>query len=134
MTPEQAKHIRAETQRLVQILRSSGQPFSSFVTEDVLQPRKDGTFVHTEAIVRYWQNPNNGRVEIHGVTRDISDRKRAEEALRESEQKYRFLTETMKDVVWILNRNLPLHLRQPAVINPRGYTPEEIWLPPSRIQ
>ena len=131
MTPEQAKHIRAETQRLVQILRSSGQPFSSFVTEEVLQPRKDGTFVHTEAIVRYWQNPNNGRVEIHGVTRDISDRKRAEEALRESEQKYRFLTETMKDVVWILDTETFRYTYvSPAVINPRGYTPEEIMAAP----
>ncbi len=54
---------------------------------------------------------------IHGVTRDITERKRAEEGLRESEEKYRLLFEQSMDAVAIyavdgtlLDAN-PAHLR-----------------------
>ncbi len=49
-----------------------------FHTEEVEQPRKDGTTVWTEVVTVYWRNPQNGRIEIHGVTRDISERKEVE--------------------------------------------------------
>ena len=39
----------------------------------------DGHLVHTEVITRYMLNARTGRVELHGVTRDITDRKRAEQ-------------------------------------------------------
>ena len=42
-------------------------------------------------------------VHIWGITRDITELKRAEEALRESEQKYRSLVSNLPDVVWTLN-------------------------------
>lgn len=82
MSPEQARQFWESTRNLAESLRASGQAFSSFITEEVPQPRKDGTIVHTEAIVRYWLNPQTNRVEIHGVTRDISERKRAAEDLQ----------------------------------------------------
>ena len=46
-----------------------------YFTSEVEQPRKDGSTVWTEAIVRYVRNEKTGAVEIHGVTRDISDRR-----------------------------------------------------------
>jgi PAS domain S-box-containing protein len=50
----------------------------AFHTEEVPQPCKDGTVVVTEVTTSFRRNPRTGRIEIHGVTRDITERKRAE--------------------------------------------------------
>jgi PAS domain S-box-containing protein len=57
--------------------------------------------------------------------RDITDRKRAERALRESEGKFRFLAEKMVDIVWTINRNFQTTYVSPSIENVLGFTPEE---------
>jgi PAS domain S-box-containing protein len=56
---------------------------------------------------------------------DITDRKLAEEALRDSESKYQFLAESMADVVFTLDINLATTYVSPSIERMLGFTPEE---------
>jgi diguanylate cyclase (GGDEF)-like protein/PAS domain S-box-containing protein len=51
--------------------------------------------------------------------------KRTEEALRESERKYRLLTEWMMDIVWTLDMSLRTTYVSPSIMKVLGFTPEE---------
>ena len=60
-------------------LLSGKKPPGTFYTEEMEQPCKDGTTVWTEVIATYYLNDETGHVELRGVSRDIAERKQAEE-------------------------------------------------------
>ena len=55
-----------------------------------------------------------------GFTQDITVRKRAEEALRESEEKYRSMMESMKDPLYICSPDFRVEYMNPAMIRRTG--------------
>lgn len=60
------------------------------------------------------------------VVRDITNRKKMEEKLRENEQKYRFLAENSGDVIWHINRSYRIDYISPADEQVRGFKREEV--------
>ncbi len=86
--------------------------------------RKDGAEIHfliNASVIEY-----NGVKAILSISRDITERKRAEELLKQSESQYRLLADHMKDTVWLMDMNLKTIYISPSVEKLRGYTLEEI--------
>jgi PAS domain S-box-containing protein len=63
---------------------------------------------------------------LHSIVYDISERKRAEEELKESEKKYRLLADNVDDVIFVLDMNLNYTYISPSIKSLRGYEPEEV--------
>lgn len=72
-------------QHTAELLDGTLPPRTYFTTE-LEQPCKDGTVVWTEVISHYSLNPDTGHTEIHGVTRDVSERRATQERLRHMAQ------------------------------------------------
>ncbi len=68
-------------------------------TVEVEQPCKDGSSVWTEVVARIMYDENEKGIGIIGVSRNIQERKKIEESLKESERKFRTLFENMTEGV-----------------------------------
>lgn len=71
-------------------------------------------------------NENGDLTEIKGYLYDISKRKMAELALKESELKYRELVENINEVIYSIDLNWNITYISPAIKRFSGYSPEEI--------
>ena len=67
-----------------------------------------------------------GRMTACAIFRDITERKRTEDALRESEERFRSLVETTSDWVWEVDRNGTYTYASPRLMFVLGYAPEEV--------
>ncbi|MBI5585150.1 MAG: PAS domain S-box protein [Deltaproteobacteria bacterium] len=86
---------------------------------------KAGSWHVLEAIGKDIVGTDNDRVTVINV-RDITDRIRAEQALVESEQKYRRLVENIQEGIWMIDReDLTTFVNQPMTAM-LGYGPQEM--------
>jgi PAS domain S-box-containing protein len=104
-------------EELLDLIREQGR-VDGFEVEMV---RSDGSLVTIEISAAAY--PEFGYIE--GVVADITKRKQAEETLRKSEEKFRFLAEKMADIVWILDRDFRTAYVSPSIEHVLGFTPEE---------
>jgi PAS domain S-box-containing protein len=65
-------------------------------------------------------------VGVQGIARDISARKGAEEALKDSEEKFRSIVETTNEWIWAIDLEGNHTYTNPAIEHILGYRPEEI--------
>ncbi|MGO8988107.1 MAG: PAS domain S-box protein [bacterium] len=84
-TANKIGHLYAEVYK-------TGKPIDVLEVEYI---RKDGTRVDTEVSVSLFRDPEGKPVGFRGVSRDITERKKAQEALKKSEERYRTILESM---------------------------------------
>ena len=62
---------------------------------------------------------------FQAVARDITERKRVQDTLKQSEEKFRFLTENMNDNIFMMDMNLRTTYVSQSIKKILGFTPEE---------
>ena len=87
---------------------------------------------NTTSYERDWPDLIVQRVQlIAQIIANALARKRSEQALRESEFRYRLIAENTADVIWLLDLETQrLRYVSPSVRKLRGYTPEEVMAQP----
>ncbi|WP_244544006.1 hybrid sensor histidine kinase/response regulator [Bosea lupini] len=128
-----------------------GQPFSRFYTEEDRaaglperalgqaaetgrfesegwRVRKDGTRFWANAVIDAIINPATGRVLGYAkVTRDLTERRQADEALRRSEEKFRLLVQGVTDyAIYMLDADGIVTNWNAGAQRIKGYAPDEI--------
>ena len=81
---------------------------------------KDGSTLLMECNMSFLHNEEGNPVGITGVSRDIAERRQTEEALRESEEKYRSMMEAMKDPIYICSSKYRVEYMNPTMIKRIG--------------
>jgi PAS domain S-box-containing protein len=83
---------------------------------------KDGNYIFASAKGRFLEN---GR--FYGVVRDISEKKIMEQRLKESEEKYRLISETAYDLIGVLNDKFKYeYVNENAFQQILGYSSEDL--------
>ena len=94
------------------------------IDESVPVKRKDGSIFYAD--ISAFPITFGGKTYITGVFRDITERKKAEEALLESEERFRALAETTSDWIWEVDVNGIYTYVSPKVKDLLGYEPNEV--------
>lgn len=72
---------------------------------------------------------------VLAVLTDVSERRKNEQIIRKSEEKYRLLTENMKDIIWTLDVNTgEITYISPSVQALMGYSAEELLAAPTNLR
>jgi PAS domain S-box-containing protein len=94
-----------------------------FITEIHQLPCKDGSLVWTEVITKYHLNLKTNRIEIHGVARDITERKKAEMEFR----KLSAATEQSPASIVITDLVGNIEYVNPKFTDLTGYSRDEVY-------
>jgi PAS domain S-box-containing protein len=109
-------------QQVAKIFRAGGVGASELEFRKV---RKDGSMLWVQERVRVVSGVRGGPIELRIICRDITARRKAEAALRESEQRYRALFEDSRDAIYITATDGELVDFNQAACELFGYTAEE---------
>ena len=107
-------------------LYRTGEPIKS-VDFDAI--RKDGTRRTFEISVSLIRDSQGKPIGFRGISRDVTERKQAEEAVRESEERFRQLAENIRDVFYISEQGIIRYV-SPAYMEIWGRTPQHLYEDP----
>ncbi|HZW12925.1 MAG TPA: PAS domain S-box protein [Noviherbaspirillum sp.] len=118
-TPEAANNV---FKTFSEVFRT-GTPVHGF---DWAMVRKDGSTVVGEGSVQLVRNLDGEPTGFRGILRDVTERRKVEQALRESEEKYRGILETIEDAYYEVDLHGDIVMCNGALCRMLGYTAEEM--------
>ncbi len=103
MTPASAAHVRRVfAEELALEKRGDGDPSRSRTLEAEMR-RKDGTTVWVEVTMNFLRDDRGQPTGILGVTRDITERRRAQERLREAKEMWKEIFQASGHPIFVLD-------------------------------
>jgi PAS domain S-box-containing protein len=131
LPPERFNRIKQMlAEQMNDALQGGAQELSKTVTFEMPMMCKNGKTIWVEITANFNLDENGKPFEIVGVTRDISERKKAATHLLESEKRYRTITENVNDIVWIINLDMQITYVSPSNEALTGFTPAELMRHP----
>jgi diguanylate cyclase (GGDEF)-like protein/PAS domain S-box-containing protein len=115
------ENCRGQAEEITRHVRETGNWSGEFVVW-----RKDGTSFPVMANNTPVHDEGGNLVGIVGVLRDITERVRAEEALKESEAWFRSLIQYAADLTIVAEADTTIRYISPSVERAWGYKPEEV--------
>jgi diguanylate cyclase (GGDEF)-like protein/PAS domain S-box-containing protein len=101
----------------------SGEPNKGFA---FAVRRKDGTVGFAESSISLRKNEKGAIIGFRSISRDITERKQSEEALRSAEEKYRSIIENINDIFYMLDNQGNITFISPAVERLTKYKMSEL--------
>jgi PAS domain S-box-containing protein len=97
------------------------------VEDDGWRVRKDGSVFWANVVITCLRDPSGELVGFAKVTRDMTERRRAEEALRQSEERFRLLVESVQDyAIFMLDPRGVVATWNVGAQRMKGYRSDEI--------
>lgn len=96
----QTEFISINRTEAIQQLITKGEYFSV-----VINNRKDGSKFFVEVRATALRDANGKTTGYVSINRDITDRKKAEERLMQSEENYKQIVETAQEAIWVVDAN-----------------------------
>jgi diguanylate cyclase (GGDEF)-like protein/PAS domain S-box-containing protein len=125
MTPDSLMKYKSTLQKMIVRLK---QEQMEYYTDIIKFSCRDGTSLWVEVNTKFLYNRITGHLELVGVTRDITERKIAEEKLFESQERYKRIVTGVTDYLYTVkveNGKAVETIHHEGCFAITGYTPEE---------
>jgi PAS domain S-box-containing protein len=126
MTPESMLVLLREFEAEMQLEASGTADPARTRSMELEQYRKDGSTFWMENTFSFIRDKDQKPIGILALSRDITERRKADEALKKSEERFRIITGNMKDTIWMMDMDLKITYITPSVVHNLGYTIEEL--------
>jgi PAS domain S-box-containing protein len=124
LPPDSLERVRATLSSGIESI-AHGDTLGLRVTE-VDQRRKDGSIVATEVTTRFLPTPDGRLHAVLGITRDITERKRAKEALRQRQRQHETIIRTTLDGFLLTDTSGRMMEVNAAYCAMSGYSEQEL--------
>jgi len=119
--PDELGLVVVETQKAID---TTDPEYTSQVEHRII--RRDGEIRTIVVSIRVRKNAEGRTLSTYGVNQDITDIRRAEATVRETEGRFRSLVETSPGVIWEVDMQGRFQYISPIVKTLLGYEPEEL--------